>query len=125
MSLSTPQFESERGSHCHLAPRPFPPLLSGSCVCEAALCKSFDRDEGVGLSVPVIRMNVLSMVEDAALLSGLSLNLPVTFYSSCFHTSEERRLGEPGAQETWVKNHCYCMACSRYDFFMCYGTSCY
>lgn len=61
----------------------------------------------LGFSITEIKMNIMLMSEVAALLSDHSLNLAVTFYSSCFHTSEERLLGEPGAQEIWVKNHFY------------------
>lgn len=78
-------------------------------MCDAALYKTvLIVIKMSGFPIIEVKMNLLLMFEDAAFfLSGRSLNLAVAFYSSCFHTSEERQLGEPGSQEIWVKNHFY------------------
>ncbi|CAO2580870.1 CTNNAL1 [Lemmus lemmus] len=73
-------------------------------MCEAALYETVLIVRKMsGLPVIEVMLNLLLMFEDAAFfLSGCSLNLAVAFYSSCFHTSEERQLGEPGSQEIWT-----------------------
>lgn len=75
--------------------------------------------------LPEIEMNLLLKYEDA-LLSTLSLNLAVAFYSSCFHLSEEREAaggardpGDLGKEPFLLAWHVLCKIC------MCYDVICY